>query len=217
MLTSVVPRVSFKAQMLKVREDAIIQAVNRLLAEKGFDAMTVDEVAARVGIAKASLYKHFPSKEDLAAAAMVRVMRQAQAFCAGLSDADPPLENLRAVTRWTMQLKLAGDMPSLPSQNSTLRAALMENREYMDGLIEVSDRLGAWIEAAQADGSISDRLPAIAVLYTLYARACDPVLEFLKMGGQYQNDEIIDLVMGTCFDGLHTRPQPGSTAARSVH
>jgi hypothetical protein len=87
----------------------------------------------------------------------------------------------------------------------------------MDGLIEVSDRLGAWIEAAQADGSISDRLPAIAVLYTLYARACDPVLEFLKMGGQYQNDEIIDLVMGTCFDGLHTRPQPGSTAARSVH
>ena len=38
------PRVSFKAQMLQVREDAIVQAVNRLLAEKGFDAMTVDEV-----------------------------------------------------------------------------------------------------------------------------------------------------------------------------
>jgi len=217
MHTSVAPRVSFKAQMLKVREDAIIQAVNRLLAEKGFDAMTVDEVAARVGIAKASLYKHFPSKEDLAAAAMVRVMRQAQAFCAGRSDADPPLENLRAVTRWTMQLKLAGDMPSLPSQNSTLRAALMENREYMDGLIEVSDRLGAWIEAAQAGGSISDRLPAIAVLYTLYARACDPVLEFLKMGGQYQDDEIIDLVMGTCFDGLNARSQVDNPAARSVH
>lgn len=203
--------------MLKVREDAIILAVNRLLAEKGFDAMTVDEVAARVGIAKASLYKHFSSKEDLAAAAMVRVMRQAQAFCASLSDAEPPLENLRAVTRWTMQLKLAGDMPSLPSQNSTLRATLMENREYMDGLIEVSDRLGAWIEAAQADGSISDRLPAIAVLYTLYARACDPVLEFLKMGNQYQDDEIIELVMGTCFDGLNSRPQAAGTSTRSVH
>lgn len=218
MHTSVAPRVSFKAQMLKVREDAIIQAVNRLLAEKGFDAMTVDEVAARVGIAKASLYKHFPSKEDLAAAAMVRVMRQAQAYCTGLSDDDPPLENLRAVTRWTMQLKLAGDMPSLPSQNSSLRSALMANREYMDGLIEVSDRLGAWIEAAQADGSISNRLPAIAVLYTLYARACDPVLEFLKMGGQYQDDEIIELVMSTCFDGLNARSQaPDETPARAVH
>jgi len=216
MLTSVAPRVSFKAQMLKVREDAIIQAVNRLLSEKGFDAMTVDEVAARVGIAKASLYKHFPSKEDLAAAAMVRVMRQAQTFCAALPEAAPPLENIRAVTRWTMGLKLAGNMPSLPSQNSTLRATLMANREYMDGLIEVSDRLGGWIEAAQADGSISSRLPAIAVLYTLYARACDPVLEFLKMGGQHNDDEIIELVMSTCFDGLNARP-PETSAPHKAH
>jgi len=64
-----VARLSFKEQMLAAREEAIIQSVNRLLAEKGFEAMTVDEVASAVGIAKASLYKHFPSKEDLAAAA----------------------------------------------------------------------------------------------------------------------------------------------------
>ena len=191
--------------MLQMREDTIIQVVNRLLAEKGFDAMTVDEVAAGVGIAKASLYKHFPSKEHLAAAAMVQVLRQAQAYCASLPQADPPIAKLRAVTRWMMELKLAGAMPSLPSQNSTLRTTLMDNRDYMDGLIEVSDLLGAWIEAAQADGSISNRLPAIAVLYTLYARACDPVLEFLKMGDQYRDEEIIDLVMRTCFDGLNAR------------
>jgi len=191
--------------MLQVREDAIVQAVNRLLAEKGFDAMTVDEVAARVGIAKASLYKHFPSKEDLAAAAMVRVMRRAQEFFGSLSGQDRPLDNLRAAVRWTMALKLAGDMPSLPSQNSSLRATLMANRDYMDGLMEVSDRLGAWIEAAQADGSLSNRFPAIAVLYTVYARACDPVLEFLQMGGQHSSDEIIELVLSTCFDGLNAR------------
>ena len=202
--------------MLTLREDAIIQVVNRLLAEKSFEAMTVDEVAARVGIAKASLYKHFPSKEDLAAAAMVRMMRQAQSFCASLSDADAPIENLRAVTRWSMTLKLAGDMPSLPSQNSTLRAALMGHRDYIDGLVEVSDRLGAWIEAAQADGSISTDLPAIVVLHTLYARACDPVLEFLKLAGHYQDDEIIELVMRTCFDGLSIRPPASDNRSRAV-
>jgi len=191
--------------MLKVREDAIVQAVNRLLAEKGFDAMTVDEVAAKVGIAKASLYKHFSSKEDLAAAAMVRVMRQAQEFFGALPAENSPLENLRHAVRWTMGVKLAGDMPSLPSQNSSLRATLMANKDYMDGLMEVSDRLGAWIEAAQSDGSISRKLPAIAVLYTLYARACDPVLEFLQMGGQHNEEEIIELVLSTCFDGLNTR------------
>ena len=198
-------KISFKQQMLQAREDAIIRAVNLLLAEKGFEAMTVDEVAANVGIAKASLYKHFPSKEDLACAAMVGVMRRAQDFLDTLPPDAAPIDNLRAVVRWTMQLKLDGEMPSLPSQNSSLRATLMASKDYMNGLLEVSDRLGAWIEAAQAQGKINPRIPAIAVLYTLYARACDPVLEFLKMGGQHDNAQILDLVMSTCFDGLNAR------------
>ena len=205
-MTSTTPiKVSFKAQMLLAREDAIIQSVNRLLAEKGFEAMTVDEVAADVGIAKASLYKHFPSKEDLAAAAMVSVMRRAQAFLEALPAAATSMDKLRQVVQWTMGLKLAGDMPSLPSQNSSLRTTLIGNKDYMDGLMEVSDRLGAWIEAAQAQGALNPKLPPIAVLYTLYARACDPVLEFLKMGDLYSDDEIIALVLSTCFEGLATR------------
>ena len=198
-------RPSFKEQMLAAREEAIIQSVNRLLAEKGFDAMTVDEVAANVGIAKASLYKHFPSKEDLAAAAMVRVMRRAQEFLASIDAQLPPLDKLKSVVRWTLQVQLAGQMPSLPSQNSSLRAALLASREYLDGLMQVSDELGAWIEAAQQDGSVQPRLPALAVLYTLYARACDPVVEFLKAAGQHTDDEIIELVVATCFDGLRAR------------
>jgi AcrR family transcriptional regulator len=179
--------------------------VNRLLAEKGFEAMTVDEVAAGVGIAKASLYKHFPSKEDLACAAMVYLMRRAQVFLAELPQEPPPLEKLQMVVRWTMELKLAGEMPSLPSQNSSLRATLIASKDYMNGLIEVSDVLGGWIEAAQAEGTISPGIPAIVVLYTLFARACDPVLEFLKMGGQHDDKQIVDLVMATCFQGLNAR------------
>jgi hypothetical protein len=96
-------------------------------------------------------------------------------------------------------------MPTLPSQNSTLRAALMAHKGYMDGLIEVSDVLGGWIEEAQAQGAINPALPAIAVLYTLYARACDPVLEFLKQAELHNDDEIISLVMSTCFEGLRAR------------
>jgi AcrR family transcriptional regulator len=191
--------------MLQARENSIIATVNRLLAEKGFEAMTVDEVAANVGIAKASLYKHFPSKEDLAAAAMVRVMWRAQEFLKQLPANASALDQLRAVVRWTMELKLQGEMPSLPSQNSSLRATLMASRDYMDGLMDVSDRLGAWIEEAQAEGAIQSGLPAIAVLYTLYARACDPVLEFLKMGGLHDDAQIIDMVLSTCFDGLKAR------------
>jgi TetR/AcrR family transcriptional regulator of autoinduction and epiphytic fitness len=199
------PKKSFKVQMLAAREIAIIQSVNRLLAEKGFDAMTVDEVAAEVGIAKASLYKHFTSKEELACAAMVTAMRRAQQVIQSTDASLAPLDKLKFVTRWTMTLKLQGLMPSLPSQNSSLRATLMGSKDYMDGLMEVSDALGGWIEEAQVQGQINQALPAVAVLYTLFARACDPVLEFLKMGEQHTDEQILDLVMSTCFDGLNAR------------
>ncbi len=198
-------KVSFKTQMLQAREAAIVQAVNRLLAEKGFDAMTVDEVATEVGIAKASLYKHFSSKEDLAAAAMVRVMGLAQAFLDSLDDSSPPLERLKSVARWMLRQQLAGEMPSLPSQNSSLRANLMANKAYLDSLMRVSDQIGSWIEAAQQDGSLNPDTPPLLVLYTLYARACDPVPGFLKAGGQYTDEQIVELVLGSCFDGLTTR------------
>ena len=199
------PKKSFKQQMLAARESAIIESVNRLLAEKGFEAMTVDEVAAEVGIAKASLYKHFESKEELACAAMVVAMQRAQAVIQELPDTLSALDKLKQVTRWTMGLKIQGQMPSLPSQNSSLRATLMGSKDYMDGLMEVSDMLGGWIVQAQSQGQINPALPPVAVLYTLYARACDPVIEFLKMGEQHSDEEILDLVMSTCFDGLRAR------------
>jgi TetR/AcrR family transcriptional regulator, regulator of autoinduction and epiphytic fitness len=198
-------KVSFKAQMLQVREEAIVQAASRLLAEKGFDLMTVDQVAADVGIAKASLYKHFSSKEALAAAAMVRVLGVALKYLAAMPQGPSPLEQLKTVVRWMLQSQLAGEMPSLPSQNSSLRAALLGNKAYLDGLMQVSDAIGLWIEQAQKDGSIRAALPPELVLYTLYARACDPVPEFLKAGDKYSHEQIIELVVTTCFDGLNAR------------
>jgi AcrR family transcriptional regulator len=213
MNTAAVPlKKSFKTQMLEAREQAITASVNRLLSEKGFDAMTVDEVAAEVGIAKASLYKHFSSKEELACAAMVQAMQKAEAFLEELSQTDVtdstacvPLNKLMATTRWTLQLKLAGEMPTLPSHNSTLRATLMASRPYMDGLMKVSDVLGGWIVQAQQDGYINASLPPLAVLYTIYARACDPVVEFLKMSELHTDEEIIDIILSTCFSGLNAR------------
>jgi TetR/AcrR family transcriptional regulator, regulator of autoinduction and epiphytic fitness len=197
-------RVSFREQVLRVREDAIVQSVNRLLAEKGFDLMTVDQVAADVGIAKASLYKHFASKEALAASAMVRLMQRTMAIVelqAARADARA-VERLQAVTRWALEVQLSGEMPSLPSQNSTLRAELMATKAYIDLLMQVSERLGGWILQAQADGDIDPALPAEVVLYTIYARACDPVPGFLKASGQHSDAQIVDWVLTTCMRGL---------------
>jgi TetR/AcrR family transcriptional regulator, regulator of autoinduction and epiphytic fitness len=197
---------SFRERVLQAREDAIVASVNRLLAEKGFESMTVDEVAADVGIAKASLYKHFPSKEGLAAAAMTAVLDRALGFLEQEASREAtPIEHLKSVARWTMEVALAGEMPSLPSQNSTLRTALMQHRGYLDRVMMVSERLGVWISAAQSAGQIDPQLPPEAVLYTLYARACDPVLPFLRAGGQLSDKQVIEVVISTCFDGLTKR------------
>jgi TetR/AcrR family transcriptional regulator of autoinduction and epiphytic fitness len=200
-------RGSFREQVLRVREDAIISSVNRLLAEKGFDAMTVDEVAADVGIAKASLYKHFASKEALAAAAMVRVLERGAQLLgeqAALPDAKP-IERLRAVARWALEQQLRGEMPTLPSQNSTLRAELLGSRSYVDLLMRSSDQLGEWILQAQASADIDPGIPPEVVLYTIFARACDPVPGFLQAGGQYSDEQIVELMLRICFDGLRGR------------
>jgi AcrR family transcriptional regulator len=40
------------------------------MLQRGFDRTTVDDVAARAGVGKATVYRRWPSKEDLAVAAM---------------------------------------------------------------------------------------------------------------------------------------------------
>ena len=202
-------RLSFRQKVHLAREDAIVCTVLRLLAEKGYEQMTVDEVAADVGIAKASLYKHFASKEALAAAAMAQALdlalQQVQEIEQNAAHGGRAIERLRALTRWTLETQLAGKMPTLPAENSALRNALINHRGYMDRLMALSDQLGAWIVQAQADGAINRQLPPEAVLYTVYARACDPVLGFLKAGGSYTDEQIVGMVMLTCFDGLASR------------
>jgi AcrR family transcriptional regulator len=201
-------RLPFREQVLRVREDAIVASVNRLLAEKGFDLMTVDEVAADAGIAKASLYKHFPSKEALAAAAMVRVLRDTLGVIeeeAARAEASP-LQHLRAVARWAVKRQLAGEMPTLPSQNSTLRAELLANKAYGELLMQVSDLLGGWIVAAQAANELDPALPPELVLYNLYARACDPVPAVLKAGGRWNDEQIVEWIVEVFLNGLRPRP-----------
>lgn len=205
-------RSSIKEQIQRLRQEAIVTAVNRLLASKGYDAMTVDEVAAEAGMAKASLYKLFTSKEELAGAAMVGVLDRALAFVDGLraqageaAQTDTPLspvDQLRAVIRWAMQTQLEGEMPSLPAQNSSLSASLQSNDAYMDRLIALSNRLSIWIAEAQTSGQLDAQLPSELVLYTLFARACDPVVALLKESGQYTNEQILDWVTQTTFQGL---------------
>jgi AcrR family transcriptional regulator len=54
---------SLKERQRQEREALILQVTEEILLEKGYAALSMDEIAARVGIAKATLYLHFSRKD----------------------------------------------------------------------------------------------------------------------------------------------------------
>ena len=56
--------------------------------------------------------------------------------------------------------------------------------------------------AGQKAGQLNRKLPPEIILYTLFARACDPVLSLLKVGRNYSDEQVIDMLLSTCFEGL---------------
>ncbi|QSI75628.1 TetR/AcrR family transcriptional regulator [Niveibacterium microcysteis] len=202
-MTATAPtRPSFKQRQFEAREDAILDAAHELLATKGYDQTTVDEVAAAVGIAKASLYKHFPSKEVLATAAMKRMIQRALTFIDGLSPSLSADESLRAVLEWALRLRLAGGLPTLPSSNSALVAALTQDEAYVALVTELTGRLGLWVQFGKALGKLRADLPDEVILLSFYARTCDPAIDFLKRGGTMDDETIVQAMLKLFFDGV---------------
>src|SRR3984885_4388574 len=60
-----------KRQRGRLRVAAILETGREVILEKGYDAATMTEIAARSGTAIGSLYRFFPSKESLADALMI--------------------------------------------------------------------------------------------------------------------------------------------------
>jgi AcrR family transcriptional regulator len=52
---------------------AILDATERLLGRRGYEAMTVDQVAAEAGVSKPTIYLRYRSKRDLVAAMIDRL------------------------------------------------------------------------------------------------------------------------------------------------
>jgi AcrR family transcriptional regulator len=64
--------------------ERILQTAERLFYRDGYHAVGVDTIIAESGVAKMSLYRHFPSKDDLIAAYLERANEQLLAWMEGL-------------------------------------------------------------------------------------------------------------------------------------
>ena len=198
-------RFSFKKQQFDAREEAIIDAVNHLLSEKGFDLMTMDDVADRVGIAKGSLYKHFSSKEKLAAAALTRLLKATLEELEGLPPEMKAIEQLKHILAWSLHLRLQGGVPHLPSTSVSLQRSLMLNLDYMTVALRVNKRFHALVAQARTDGALTPEVPDEVLVFTLYSRACDPTVDFLVRDNKLNREQIVNAMVHATMGGFLAR------------
>lgn len=97
--------VSLKRQAVRGQ---ILQAAADLFRERGYRATTLDDIARRLGMSKASLYGYFAAKEEILAAISRETMEM---FSRGLREISrrslPPDEKLRQVVHRHVELVLA--------------------------------------------------------------------------------------------------------------
>lgn len=199
---SIFGKLSFKDQAFRLREDAILDATTQVLAAKGFDLMTMDDVAGQIGISKPSLYKHFKSKEDLVAAALIRLLDGAIEQLAQLPDDLSPLARLSALLEWALRVRLEGGLPFLPSTSNAVRDMLMRNLTYVARVLKLNSQLEKLVQQAQKLGELNPDLPSDVILFSYYARTCDPAVEYLQRFSKMDTDAIVKNMLQVCFDGV---------------
>ncbi len=203
---SLLKRISFKDQAFQQREDAILDAATRILTNRGFDLMTMDEVATDVGVSKPSLYKHFKSKEELAGECMIRLLDGANETLAALPDDLTALERIRRLLGWALDLRLKGGLPFLPATSPHVRDMLVKNLGYTMRALKLNNALVKLVRDAQKTGQMRKDLPEDVILYSFYARTCDPSVEFLRLYSKLSNAEIVEHTLSVYFGGVGAKP-----------
>ncbi len=199
---SIFSKLSFKDQAFKLRENAILDATTAILGTKGYDLMTMDDVANAVGISKPSLYKHFKSKEDLVGEALIRLIDGAIDFLAQLNNELSAIDRLVALLEWALRVRLEGGMPFLPSTSTHVRDMLMRNLKYVTRVLKLNGQLEKLVLAAQKKGDLNPELPSDVILFSYYSRTCDPAVEYLQKFSKMDNDAIVTHILQVALGGL---------------
>ncbi|MCU6497650.1 TetR/AcrR family transcriptional regulator [Duganella vulcania] len=199
---SILPRLSFKNQAFKLRENAILDAATAVLSQKGYDLMTMDDVAGAVGISKPSLYKHFKSKEELVGEALIRLLDGALDYVAAIDPALSPVQKLSALLEWALRVRLDGGLPFLPSTSPHVRDMLIRNVKYMLRVMKLNRQLEALVKQAQQQGQLNRELPTDVILFSYYARTCDPAVEYLQKYSKMEADDIVRHMLKVSFEGF---------------
>ena len=152
----------------EAREEAILEALARLSAERGFPNVTMDDLAEEVGISKATLYQHFESKDALLVHLILKHYRQFAEWLETTAG-QPPLERLRAIMHYLMVDHVMTMRGMLSLGREHVMPVFLNTPELVAQHNHSQQVLHAIIRQGQAEGNIARDLAPQTIVNVMWA------------------------------------------------
>lgn len=143
---------------------AILAAAAEQFRTLGFEASSMDKIAANAGVSKRTVYNHFPSKDELFAETLVQLFERSAAALDLAYRLDASLR-AQLTELMTIKVRAMADQDFL----DLARVAIAEGMHAPERARAIVARLGereegvtVWIRAALADGKLKECDPVYA-------------------------------------------------------
>ena len=159
----------------EIAKTKIIQVAAKVFSEKGYHGSTMDKIAKKVGVSKATLYTYFKSKEDILKVIWLlsnRTLIDIQKSFEG-RDYLEVLEEIYKMMSESEGLHLSFEMTALSSHNENIKKL---NKEAYNEKLE---GLETFIQDQQNKGKIRDDLDATVLTHILTALYTDVATQLL--------------------------------------
>ena len=199
--------VSLKERQREERAALILQAAHDELIAKGYYDVSMDEIAARVGISKGALYLHFAGKEALVAALLEK---EIAAYLA-LIDA---VAGERLTARARLERILLETYSSIHGRHRFLfmlrsigggKSAIWDRLEKQLPLAQLTERLTRLFEEGKQQGELDAAVPT-ALMVALFLNLMQMYAEERFVANQPLSPEAFaGVVSRVLFQGLSAR------------
>ncbi|MFF9065869.1 TetR family transcriptional regulator [Streptomyces sp. NPDC014891] len=208
------------AQRLKMRRE-LATAAMELFASKGYEATTVDEIAARAGVARRTFFRHFRSKEEAIFPDHDDTLVRAEAVLNAAPPHEHPLDTVCRGIKEVMKMYAGSPAVSVERYRLTREVPTLREREIAS--VARYERLftryllGHFDERDHHDGNDDPLLAEVAASAVVTAH--NHVLRrWLRAGGrgdvESQLDHAFAIVRETFGSGIGAgRPAPSSSSS----
>ncbi|MFF5285054.1 TetR family transcriptional regulator [Streptomyces sp. 62] len=210
------------AQRLKMRRE-LAAAAMELFATKGYEATTVDEIAATAGVARRTFFRHFRSKEEAIFPDHDDTLVRAEAVLNAAPPHEHPLDTVCRGIKEVMKMYAGSPAVSVERYRLTREVPTLREREIAS--VARYERLftryllGHFDERDHHDGNDDPLLAEVAASAVVTAH--NHVLRrWLRAGGQgdveAQLDHAFAIVRETFGSGIGARPAPAGSGTAAV-